>query len=149
MVNQNVGSIHEDGDFVLCNIPASKIVQTCHRDLINRKIHCITTFRTVQAHGRHLINVLNKCVYENRKRASERRVCIMPISEESLNELPKSSRELKTIVFLREKGHLLKQASTPSQGQHYHSPQGARDGQPTCLLGDSRKVQREDWMSPM
>lgn len=67
----------------------------------------------------------------------------------SINELPKSSRELKTVVFLREKGHLLKQASTPSQGQHYHSPQGAQDGQPTCLLGDSRKVQRHDWMSPM
>lgn len=58
----------------------------------------------------------------------------MPISEESINELPKSSIELKTVVFLREKGHLLKQASTPGQGHHYHSPQGAQDGQPTWGL---------------
>ena len=67
----------------------------------------------------------------------------MPFCEESVNELPESSKDFKSIVFLREKRHLLKQASTPSQGQHYHPPQGAQDGQPTCLLWDSAKIPSE------
>lgn len=67
----------------------------------------------------------------------------MPFCEESVNELPESSQDFKSIVFLREKRHLLKQTSTPSQGQHYHPPQGAQDGQPTCLLWDSAKIPSE------
>ena len=127
---------------VLCNIGESKIVQTYPKK-INRNICCITTFRTTQVSGRHSISVLNKCVYEDRKRADEPRVCIMPVCEESINELPESSKDVKSIVFLREKRHLLKQMSTPNQGQHYHAPQGAQDGQPTCHLWDSAKIPSE------
>lgn len=86
------------------------------RDSINRREFCKTASRTVQTHGRHLTNVLKKCVKIEKELFSEPRVCmkLCLISEEPVYELTVSSRELKDTVFLIENRYLLRQASIPS-----------------------------------